>query len=122
VYYDLLQYLYVRNLKAIFQERAESSATNTKAARPGRKKRNQQLTIQALFRAADQTANVMLRAIDYCPPVDLRYDEYARAVLRADEVIPARRCDQEELAEILELALEGSTAREGAAHRAPRSP
>jgi hypothetical protein len=28
----------------------------------------------------------MLRAIDYCPPVDLRYDEYARALLRADEV------------------------------------
>ena len=44
------------------------------------------MTIQALFRAADQTANVMLRAIDYCPPVDLRYDQYARAVLRADEV------------------------------------
>jgi hypothetical protein len=28
----------------------------------------------------------MLRAVDYCPPVDLRYDEYARAVLRSDQV------------------------------------
>jgi hypothetical protein len=73
VYYDLLQYLYVRNLKEISRK---SSAG----------KRNQQQAIQALFRAASQTANVMLRAIDYCPPVDLRYDEYARALLRADEV------------------------------------
>ncbi|MBT1516514.1 hypothetical protein KIP88_39475 [Bradyrhizobium sp. SRL28] len=73
VYYDLLQYLYIRNLKEV-----------SRAA--GGKKRDQQQAIQALFRAADQTANVMLRAIDYCPPVDLRYDEYARALLRADEV------------------------------------
>ena len=81
VYYDLLQYLYVRNLAEISRERTELPASGRK-----RKKRNQQMTIQALFRAADQTANVMLRAIDYCPPVDLRYDQYARAVLRADEV------------------------------------
>ncbi|WOH52129.1 MULTISPECIES: hypothetical protein [unclassified Bradyrhizobium] len=73
VYYDLLQYLYIRNLKEVSRE-------------AGGKKRDQQQAIQALFRAADQTANVMLRAIDYCPPVDLRYDEYARALLRADEV------------------------------------
>ena len=52
----------------------------------GGKKRDQQQAIRALFRAASQTANVMLRAVDYCPPVDLRYDEYARALLRADEV------------------------------------
>jgi hypothetical protein len=75
VYYDLLQYLYVRNLKDV------TSADGKK-----RKRRNQGHTITALFRAADQTASVMLRAIDYCPPVDLRYDEYARALLRADEV------------------------------------
>jgi hypothetical protein len=73
VYYDLLQYLYVRNLKDLSGE-------------PNGKRRNQQQAIKALFRAANQTANVMLRAIDYCPPVDLRYDEYARALLRADEV------------------------------------
>ena len=73
VYYDLLQYLYIRNLKEIVHE-------------AGSKKRDQQQAIRALFRAAEQTASVMLRAIDYCPPVDLRYDEYARALLRADEV------------------------------------
>jgi hypothetical protein len=71
VYYDLLQYLYIRNLKDLLS---------------GGKKRDQGKTIAALVRAANQTANVMLRAIDYCPPVDLRYDEYARALLRADEV------------------------------------
>ena len=73
VYYDLLQYLYVRNLKDLSRQ-------------PHGKARDQQWAIRALFRAANQTANVMLRAIDYCPPVDLRYDEYARALLRADEV------------------------------------
>jgi hypothetical protein len=73
VYYDLLQYLYVCNLKELSRG-------------SGGKKRDQQQAIRALFRAANQTANVMLRAIDYCPPVDLRYDEYARALLRADEV------------------------------------
>lgn len=72
VYYNLLQYLYRRNLKEIPKE-----------TKPGHK---QKRTIQALIRAANQTANVMLRAIDYCPPVDLRYDDYARALLRADEV------------------------------------
>jgi hypothetical protein len=73
VYYDMLQYLYMRNLRGLLRE-------------SGRKRKNQQQAIRALFRAANQTANVMLRAIDYCPPVDLRYDEYARALLRADEV------------------------------------
>lgn len=72
VYYDLLQYLYVRNLEDVTQK--------------GSVKRNQGHAIQALSRAADQTSHAMLRAIDYCPPVDLRYDEYARALLRADEV------------------------------------
>ena len=42
--------------------------------------------MQALSRAATVTAGVMFRALDCCPPVDLRYDEYARAMLRAEEV------------------------------------
>lgn len=72
VYYNLLQYLYRRNLRDIPKERGKGQ--------------KQYRAMRALIRAADQTANVMLRAIDYCPPVDLRYDEYARALLRADEV------------------------------------
>ena len=42
--------------------------------------------MRALSRAATMTAGVMFRALDYCAPVDLRYDDYAAAVLRADEV------------------------------------
>jgi hypothetical protein len=43
-------------------------------------------SMRALSRAATMTAGILFRGLDYCPPVDLRYDEYARAVLRADEV------------------------------------
>ena len=45
-----------------------------------------QVAVRALVNAAAQATNTMLRALDYCPPVDLTYLEYARAVLRADEV------------------------------------
>jgi hypothetical protein len=86
VYYDLLQYLYVRNLKGLSPKPAEPSEESLDPYGEVGDKPDQRRAIQALFRAADQTANVMLRAIDYCPPVDLRYDEYARALLRADEV------------------------------------
>jgi len=81
VYYNLLQLLYRRNLVKQKQDRAK------KKERPARSKgERQSLCIAALINAADQTANIMLRAIDYCPPVDLRYDEYVRAILRADEI------------------------------------
>jgi hypothetical protein len=78
IYNQLLQFLYRRNLlKKRQQEAKEKTLPRTKGER-------QQRSIAALINAADQTANIMLRAIDYCPPVDLRYAEYARAVLRAD--------------------------------------
>lgn len=79
VYYSLLQYLYQRNLKRIVKEDDAAKKKRT----VGKK---WQQSMKALINAADQTANVMLRAIDYCPPVDLRYNEFARALLRADEV------------------------------------
>ncbi|WP_395020835.1 hypothetical protein [Dongia sp.] len=72
IYYNLLQFLYRRNLQNLRKEEPKQS--------------RQYLAIKSLIRSATHTANIMLRAIDYCPPVDLRYDEYARAVLRADEV------------------------------------
>jgi len=78
VYYDLLQYLYRRKV---------SGKDDEPGAEPVRGVgKRQQRCIEALFGAANKTSNIMLRAIDYCPPVDLRYGEYARAVLRADEV------------------------------------
>lgn len=81
VYYELLQFLYVKNLDEILGSIARESKVPRRAV-----VRNQQHCMRAVIRAAGQTANVMLRALDYCPPVDLRYDEYARALLRAHEV------------------------------------
>jgi hypothetical protein len=76
VYYELLQYLYAQNLKELKKE-----------GKPKKTKGDAQyFAMRAIIRAATVTSAVMFRGLDYCPPVDLRYDEYARAVLRADEV------------------------------------
>jgi hypothetical protein len=81
VYYELLQFLYAKNLKDVVSDVAREKKIAIRQVQ-----RNQQHCMRAVMRAAGQTANVMLRALDYCPPVDLRYNEYARALLRADEV------------------------------------
>jgi hypothetical protein len=78
VYYELLQYLYKQKVARLKKERRDDWASGLG--------QRQHLAMQALFNAAEKTSSVMLRALDYCPPVDLRYDEYARALLRADEV------------------------------------
>ena len=39
----------------------------------------------ALWRATSHLNRMALRALDYCPPVDVQFIDYARAVLRADE-------------------------------------
>ncbi|MEM7195236.1 MAG: hypothetical protein AAF402_09815 [Pseudomonadota bacterium] len=71
-FYDLLQQLYQLELKR--------QKTTFPRKSPG------QLSVAALFDAANATSRMMLRGIDYCPPAGLTYPEYARAVLRADEV------------------------------------
>ena len=76
IYYDLLSHLY-----PLVRRRLERE--NGAAASRGRR---EYYAMRALSHAATMTAGVMFRALDYCPPVDLRYDDYARAVLRADEV------------------------------------
>jgi hypothetical protein len=76
VYYDVLEWLYPRF-------RAQAEADGEPATTRGMR---EHYSMRALSRAATVTAGVMFRALDYCPPVDLRYDEYARAMLRADEV------------------------------------
>lgn len=45
-----------------------------------------QVVVAALISAARRTTRMMLRALDYCPPAGITYRDYARAVLRADEV------------------------------------
>ncbi len=42
--------------------------------------------VDAVLHAAAYTSRMMLRAVDYCPPVGFRYGTYVRAILRADEV------------------------------------
>jgi len=76
IYYELLEFLFPKI-------RAELIAENGAPRDLGKR---QYYSMRALNRAATVTAGVMFRGIDYCPPVDLRYAEYARAVLRADEV------------------------------------
>jgi hypothetical protein len=40
-------------------------------------------------RLADQFLNIVIRAVDYCPPVDLRLGEYLRAMITADfDLVP----------------------------------
>ncbi|BCT94148.1 hypothetical protein LYSHEL_00190 [Lysobacter helvus] len=75
IYYDLLQYLYRRFYKDNLQRGGETALN-----------KRQGYAMGALMQAATSTAGVMFRAIDYCPPVDLRYADYAEAVLRAQEV------------------------------------
>ena len=52
----------------------------------GKKRVDGQVAVAALIGAANRTIRMMLRALDYCPPVGLTYRDYAWAILRADEV------------------------------------
>lgn len=72
-FYDVLQKIYARELS-----RRQRTPGNRA---PG------QLAVASLISAANYTSRLMLRGVDYCPPAGLSYREYARAVLRADEVV-----------------------------------
>jgi hypothetical protein len=72
-FYDVLRALYSDELP------------RARAAR-GRGRRDASDAVAALVAAANRTSRMMLRALDYCPPAGLTYRDYARAVLRADEV------------------------------------
>jgi hypothetical protein len=55
-------------------------------ARLKKKRVDGQVAVGALVGSANRTVRMMLRALDYCPPVGLTYGDYASAILRADEV------------------------------------
>lgn len=52
----------------------------------GRKANAAAIRVSAAVRAAQVTGRMMLRGLDYCPPVDVNYLDYARAVIKADTV------------------------------------
>ena len=54
--------------------------------RPGKTALDGGQTVAALVNAANQASRTFFRALDYCPPVDISYLDYARAVIRADQV------------------------------------
>ncbi|MBY0274350.1 hypothetical protein K2Z84_03340 [Candidatus Binatia bacterium] len=82
--HDLSQVLtnvFYELLVALYPKKVEAALDNLKKT-----KVDGQVAVRALINAAAQTTSTMLRGLDYCPPVDVSYLEYARAVLRADEV------------------------------------
>ncbi len=68
VYFSFLGWLYERRLRD----------------RPGRIRGNE--AVAALITAAQQATRTFFRGLDYCPPVDVTYADYARAILAADRV------------------------------------
>lgn len=66
-YYDLLELIYKKLMK-------------------GRDASNGGHRVGALFNAARVVRRMMLRALDYCPPVDLNFRDYAMAGYRADKM------------------------------------
>ncbi len=72
-FYDILRGLYKDEVP-----RAKKARKKTKTDR--------QVAIAALISTARRTSRMMLRALDYCPPAGLTYLDYARAVIRADEI------------------------------------
>lgn len=72
-FYDLLCALYEDSVR----RRAEEL---------GKPPTDGQVVIGALISAAERTSRMLLRALDYCPPCGLTYLDYARAIMRSDEV------------------------------------
>ena len=77
-YYDLLERIYMHRIK-LLENDAGKDADKSDGISGG-------MRVNALLGAAGITRRMMLRALDYCPPVDLNYLDYARAVYRADEM------------------------------------
>lgn len=71
VFFEFLAFLYVLKLEE---------------TRARRQRLNGGVAVAALVNAARQAARTMLCAVDYCPPVDVSFLQYARAVLRAEQV------------------------------------
>ena len=70
-------------------------ATKTAAVRrlaehaPGRPRELVELLAASACRIAGQFLNILIRAVDYCPPVDITFGEFLRAIITADfDLVP----------------------------------
>lgn len=78
-YYDLLERIY-KHRYSLLKDRIK------KGEEKDDKKKLGSVRVRSLMAAAEIVRRMMLRALDYCPPVDLNYLDYARAVYRADKM------------------------------------
>jgi len=73
-YYSFLKKAYSIRLRAAKEDPDMASHTD------GQKR------VRALLSAASLTSRMLIRAIDYAPPVDIRFIDFARAAIRSDQI------------------------------------
>jgi len=79
--FDAFRYIYERKSRNLRRLAASSGATRSREL-------VDLLTHQAV-QLADQFLNIIVRAVDYCPPVDLTFGDYLRALVTADcDLVP----------------------------------
>jgi hypothetical protein len=82
----------------VFRQRARIYRRLAKAMRPSESHSLPKELVELLSAQVAKLANhflcIVIRAIDYCPPVDIRFGEYLRAMITADrDLIPDDLCD-----------------------------
>ena len=73
-YYSFLKKAYATRLKAALADPERPNDTDG------------QRRVRALISAAEVTSRILIRAIDYCPPVDIQFIDFAKAAIRSDQM------------------------------------
>ncbi|MCU7849378.1 MAG: hypothetical protein KZQ89_15595 [Candidatus Thiodiazotropha sp. (ex Lucinoma kastoroae)] len=76
-FYDYLLKAYERFVPMTLEK---AQANNPK------KKMDGGVAVASLIKAAELTGRLFLRSLDYCPPVDINFSDYARAIVASDRV------------------------------------
>lgn len=76
-FYDYLLKAYARFVPMTLEK---AQAKNPK------KKMDGGVAVASLVKAAELTGRLFLRSLDYCPPVDVDFSDYARAIMASDKV------------------------------------
>jgi hypothetical protein len=81
-YSEVLTGSYYSFLKKAYETRLEAANEDAQMANhtDGQKR------VRALISAAGLTSRMLIRAIDYAPPVDIRFIDFARAAIRSDQI------------------------------------